>query len=86
MGSKVPVKKDKYTVDVCFGGVYALFPDSTVRKFQTMDEAEAAIRQDCRHRANKKAKGAIHVAVIEWTARDVVVEETIQWRKKGGGQ
>lgn len=73
------VKKERYIVDVCYGGLYALFPDSSVRTFRTMDEAEISIRQDCRRRADKKA---IHVAVIEWNARDKEVEETIEWHTK----
>jgi hypothetical protein len=75
----IAIKKDRYIVDVCYGGVYALFPDSTVRAFKTMDEAETAIRQDCKRRIDKKS---IHVAVIEWNARDKEVEETIEWRTK----
>jgi len=61
------VKKERYIVDVYSDGAYALFPDSTVRQFRSMDEAQIAIRVDCLRRADKKV---IHVAVIEWNARD----------------
>ncbi len=79
MSTKPSVKKDKYIVDVCYDGCFALFPDSSVRKFDTIGEAEAAIRFEARHKANKKT---IHVAVIEWNARDKQVTESIEWRTK----
>ncbi len=63
----------KYVVDVCIGGCYALFPDSTIRQFRDKAECEKAIRRY----EKRLAKQVTRVAMIEWQYSDGTVPQEI---------
>jgi len=71
----IPVKTEAYTVDVCNGGCYALFPDGTVRRFRNETECAVEIGRYARKNTRKKE---IKVSKIEWRFRDRTVTEEIK--------
>jgi len=74
---KPTVRTQKFVVDVCYGGCWALFPDDTVRQFADEAECTKAIQ----HYARKQTKAReILVSRIEWRARG----ETTLIEPRGG--
>lgn len=67
----------KYIADVCYGGVFALFPDGTVRAFKDQDECLIAIQKSHR-KASRKNKENTIISVITWNYRDRLVEEKVE--------
>lgn len=72
MSRKPKVRTEKYVVDVCFGGCFALFPDNTIRLFRDQPECLAAIKANATAR-----KREVLVSRIEWQFRSQTVTEDL---------